>query len=120
MFNDVADVALPSLTNTIGGSQYFDNLQSLQIGSGSKLFRGDSNGIWLGAQKFADAPFSVDMEGNIIATTLQLGNYLSKTDTSQSLTGSINVGGTSVVIDGVNGRYLTHDGSDYRFVAGNV
>lgn len=41
------------------------NLTSQSTGSGEKSFRADQSGIWLGASKFIDAPFSVDMLGNV-------------------------------------------------------
>ena len=95
------------------------NLKEMSVGEGSKVMRLDSSGIWLGAEKFADAPFSVDMEGNVIASTLSLSQYLSKTDTSQTLTGSINVGDSTIVVDGVNGRQLFYNGGIPSIVIGN-
>jgi len=68
-FNDVKKKDLPEKPQGIGGSQYLDNISAMQVGYGSKVFRGDRSGIWLGASKFTDAPFSVDMEGNVIATS---------------------------------------------------
>lgn len=41
------------------------NLTSQSTGSGEKTFRADQSGIWLGGSKFVDAPFSVDMLGNV-------------------------------------------------------
>ena len=68
-FNDIERKDLPEKPQGIGGSQYLDNIATMQVGYGSKVFRGDRSGIWLGASKFKDAPFSVDMEGNVIATS---------------------------------------------------
>lgn len=43
---------------------------ALQVGGlGARAFRVDDSGIWLGAQEFADAPFSVDMAGNVVASS---------------------------------------------------
>ena len=117
-FIDNIGIQVESVENY--GSTLLPNLQELQIGAGNQAFKADSSGIWLGANKFKDAPFSVDMNGNIVASTLALSAYLSKTDTSQALSGSINVGGNSVIIDGVNGRILMNDGSNNRMVIGNV
>lgn len=55
------------------GSQYFRDVQELQVGSGSKVLRVDQQGLWLGAERFVDAPFSVSMTGEIVATGLTLG-----------------------------------------------
>ena len=44
--------------------QRFKNLKELKIGAGSTQFKADGNGIHLGAEKFEDATFSVDMQGS--------------------------------------------------------
>ena len=49
---------------------------SLQIGEGSRVFRGDQSGIWLGASKWADAPFRVDMSGNLTASSAIFTGYV--------------------------------------------
>lgn len=51
-------------------------VRSLQVGYGSRVLRIDREGFWLGAERFADAPFSVDMDGNMVATSLDLSGYL--------------------------------------------
>lgn len=120
-FTDIPYQPLPMFTNppsNVSGTEEF------QIGFGSKVLRGDNQGLWLGAKKFVDAPFSVDMLGNIIATTLSLGAYLTKAGSGQVLSGSILVGtgagGSSVSIDGANNRIIINDGSNPRIVIGNV
>lgn len=55
------------------GSQYFRDINELQVGMGAKVLRVDQSGLWLGAERFVDAPFSVDMDGNVTATSLSLG-----------------------------------------------
>lgn len=67
-FNDIEKRDLP-VKEGIAGSDVLDNILSMQVGNGSQVFRSDQSGIWLGASKFADAPFSVDMEGNLVATS---------------------------------------------------
>jgi hypothetical protein len=49
------------------------NASSMAIGNGSAVFRADQSGIWLGAEQFANAPFKVDMSGNLTATSADLG-----------------------------------------------
>ena len=56
------------------GTEYTQSGE-MAIGQGSKVFRADQSGIWLGAEKFADAPFSVDMLGNLIASSATLSGY---------------------------------------------
>ena len=55
---------------------FLETVQSLQVGFGSKVLRVDRDGLWLGAEDFASAPFSVDMEGNVTADTIDLSSYL--------------------------------------------
>jgi hypothetical protein len=75
VFDDVAFADLPqSDPNTIYGQQFLNSVDSLQVGGGkgARVMRVDKQGLWLGAETFADAPFSVDMDGNIVATSLTL------------------------------------------------
>lgn len=65
-FNDIDRQPLP-VKEGIGGLDYLNNVMALQIGQGSKVLRSDESGLWLGGSRFADAPFSVDMEGNMRA-----------------------------------------------------
>lgn len=53
--------------NRVGGMTA--NATSLIRGSGNSSYTISEKGIHLGAADFADAPFSVDMEGNLHATT---------------------------------------------------
>lgn len=52
------------LGESVGGLQMFSNV--FKRGYGDQVFGSDKNGMWLGAADFADAPFTVDMEGNLI------------------------------------------------------
>lgn len=54
------------------GNDLLGRVQSLQVGFGSKVLRVDRDGLWLGSDQFADAPFKVDMQGNITASSLSL------------------------------------------------
>jgi hypothetical protein len=96
----------------------FANLQTVQIGLGNKALYADQSGIWLGSSKFATAPFSVDMQGNMVGTSVTLSNYLTKTGAAQGLTGSINLGVGNVVVDGTNKRILVNDGTNDRCLLG--
>lgn len=58
------------------GAHFFRNVKSLEVGFGSKVMRVDRDGLWLGAEQFASAPFRVDMEGNVTATSVTLSGYI--------------------------------------------
>lgn len=84
------------------GNRQLNKVETLQVGYGSKVLRVDRDGIWLGAEKFADAPFSVDMEGNITATTLNLSGYLEVGEALGDI-GAGNITGTYIA----NGAIIT-------------
>jgi len=58
--------------------------KSMRIGGGSTLFGADVRGIWLGAKTPEDAPFYVDMEGNLRGL-----NLLGVTITGSTITGGL-------------------------------
>jgi len=69
-FNDVTDKGIGSSPLPVTTSLI--DLQELKIGTGARSWKADSSGFWLGANKFADAPFSVDMDGNARASSINL------------------------------------------------
>lgn len=69
-------VDLPVAEDSRFGSSLLNSAKELQIGNGSNVFRGDQSGIWLGAKTFALAPFSVAMDGSVIATGLTISGYV--------------------------------------------
>ncbi len=52
-------------TNQVPERGYFS---TIEVGAGSKTFKMDERGIWLGSSDFGNAPFRVDMNGNIEVT----------------------------------------------------
>lgn len=117
-FTDIRETPLPVTTGNIYGMNDLTNTAQIAMGFGSKVFRGDEQGIWLGAKTFATAPFSVSMEGAVVATSLTLSGYLTNAGTDQSFTGSINAGASNVKIDGANKRILINDGTNDRVLIG--
>lgn len=92
------------------GYQQFEKAKTMQIGFGSKVFRADKRGIWLGAEEPQDAPFWVDMEGNMVALSLDLSGYL---QVGEALTdiGAGNITGTYIA----NGSITTA-----KLIAGEI
>lgn len=72
-FVDVSEKSF--ITDTPQG-QGNTTFSSVGIGTGSKVFRADSSGMWLGASEFANAPFRVDMNGNVTMTSASIGGYV--------------------------------------------
>lgn len=118
-FNDIPDVNLNS-GNTYGKDTL--NVAAMNVGYGDRSFKSDDQGIWLGANFFEDAPFRVDMDGNIVATSLDLSLYVAKAGTNEQVSGTIRLGtGTgaaSIILDGGNKRIIINDGSNDRILIG--
>ena len=60
----------------VGGLSLFSD--SFKRGYGDAVFGSDSNGIWLGAADFSSAPFRVDMDGKVVASSIVLGSGYTK------------------------------------------
>ena len=73
-FNEISRKPLPQ-TEGVGGFGDLRSVAALQIGAGTRSFKADQSGIWLGGNTFAVAPFRVDMQGNLTATTATLTGY---------------------------------------------
>lgn len=58
------------LASQMGGQQQTGNFLFLQVGSGATSFKVDPDGMWLGAEVMADAPYSADMLGNVILNSV--------------------------------------------------
>lgn len=58
------------------GAQFFKNVKQLQVGFGSQVFRVDRDGMWAGAEDFASAPWKVDWQGNMTATSVTISGYI--------------------------------------------
>jgi len=66
-------------TGDVYGTSKLDNISSMQIGVGTRSFKAGEEGIFLGGKTFATAPFSVDMQGNLIATSSGFGKHFVST-----------------------------------------
>ena len=94
-FQSMGDIQRRALEQAMAN---LSKIQTLQLGTGGQVFRADRQGIWLGAERFEDAPFRVDMQGNITAASLTVDavqevkdNITSLSDLSADL-GSITAG----------------------------
>lgn len=118
-YNNIPDISIDS--GTTQGKDTL-NVAAMNVGFGDKSFKSDDQGIWLGANFFADAPFKVDMLGNITASSLDLSTYVSKSGTNEQVTGTIRLGtGTgaaSIILDGGNKRIIINDGTHDRILIG--
>jgi hypothetical protein len=83
------------------GNVFLEAVKSLQVGFGSKVLRIDRDGLWLGAEDFASAPFSVDMEGNLVATSLDLSGFLEVGEALGDI-GAGNITGTYIANGTIN------------------
>lgn len=82
------DVEPPYTTDTTGGeantsesrtSSSNPSFGSISVGSGSTAFKADESGVWLGSNTYADAPFKIDMSGNVTMSKGQIQDSTTNT-----------------------------------------
>lgn len=66
-FTDVSAKPLFEDQGKINGSSYLKDLRKLSVGVGGETVRADRSGLWAGANRFADAPFRINMLGQLFA-----------------------------------------------------
>lgn len=83
-------------TNQVPERGYFS---TIEVGAGSKTFKMDERGMWMGAMDFLQAPFRIDMEGNFyLYSSSSDGGYIK---ISADLTNIIvNDGTTDIILFG--------------------
>jgi len=112
-FNDIESKPLtPPIERQDSNS--FGQFGALQVGGlGAKALRIDDQGLWLGAFKFADAPFSVSMEGAITGTSGTIAGWtigsttISKNNATLDSAGQITLGTANdiAILSSVNTTY---------------
>lgn len=99
-------VSKESLANTPPPETQEGIFRNLQVGIGSEAFRVTEEGMWLGAENYIDAPFRVDMEGNV------------------ELTGYIAVGGAAADVNAgtvtIDGGKITAESIESNQIASNA
>lgn len=108
-YDDYQSTPMESADGAAGNS-LLGRVQSLQVGFGSKVLRIDRQGLWMGAEDFPSAPFSVDMDGNMTALSLDLSGYLQVGEALSDI-GAGNITGTYIA----NGTITTA-----KLVAGEI
>lgn len=88
--------------------------RELNVGQGgNNVLRFDKQGLWLGAAKFANAPFRVDMFGNARATSIVLSGYTTNGDVTTII-------GNTVTTGYVNALSITAGSVAAENITGNV
>ena len=86
------DIPYAELPVSEDANQDLTRVRSLQAGFGSKVLRIDRDGLWLGAETFAAAPFKVDMLGNVTASSITLTGYVA----TGGAAADVNAGATTI------------------------
>lgn len=89
------------------GSYQGSNMSNLAVGKGTEAFKVDGDGMWLGATRFADAPFSVDMNGNMRSVSSAVGAGNARVETVEGVQYHYDAAGVL--------RIMTKDGGTYYF-----
>ena len=108
----------------IGGADDLRNVASIKVGAGARAFKADESGIWLGANKWVSAPFRVDMQGNVVASSATFSQYTTTGVTAgygkhfvSTLAWTATDYNTATWAEGT---IKTSDGTTYSIVAGNT
>lgn len=101
----------------VAGDELLNSVAALQVGFGSQVLRIDRQGIWLGAETFGAAPFSVAMDGSITATSLDLSSYLQIGEALGDI-GAGNITGTYIANGAITTAKLTATAIDGMTVTG--
>src|ERR1035437_8926340 len=76
-FTNIPLVAVASATSDNSGGTFLSALRELSVGDGgAKVFRADQQGIWLGADTYASAPFKVSMGGIMSAIGASISGFI--------------------------------------------
>jgi len=99
------------------GNQTLANLSTFQVGFGNIALYADRRGIWLGNSNFNNAPFSVDMNGNLVANSGKILTYrksfISTMSFSQNNTGlTVGSPNTTIAYSAFN---VLFNGNSYSF-----
>lgn len=104
--------AQEAIPQTAADAGYLNSLKEIRLGAGALAFKVTKLGMWIGAEDFASAPFSVDMEGNLIASSAQIA--------TTGTAGETLVAGNSIYLKASDGKlYKTDadaDESTYSFL----
>lgn len=101
----------------VGDKSDLRDVRQLQVGFGSRVFRVDRQGLWAGAERFADAPFSVDWNGNMVATSLDLSGYLQIGEALSDI-GAGNITGTYIASGAITTSKLSATAIDGMTITG--
>lgn len=108
---DIKDpLIVPKDVNPGGGLD--QNFRELSAGAGSDLFKVNKDGVFVGAETFSDAPFSVDFQGNVTlgdGTTIKSGQTDYNTGTGYWI--GNDSGTPKFSIGNGSNKYVTWDGS---------
>jgi len=87
----------------------------MNVGFGDKSFKADSSGFWLGSNTFSSAPFRVDMDGAMTATSATI------TGMAQNFVSALGWTATDLnTATWAAGSIKTTDGTVYSVAAGNT
>src|SRR3990172_3859442 len=113
-------ISLEIINGLISSStQFLRNVKELAVGFGEDVFRVDRQGICLGAAKFEDGPFRVNMQGDLVAASAIITGTIYA---SSGTIGGFEIG-SDYVRDVANSMGLASTvtgGDDVRFWAGNT
>lgn len=95
-FKDVSELPIVATNPQVYGIDNLNSLKTLQVGTGNYAFKIDKNGMWLGANSFDDAIFSVTLTGDLVIRSAASGARITISSVNKNI----------IVNDGTNDRVL--------------
>lgn len=108
--NPFTDVPyIPFASPIVQDKQFLSDVAELQVGAGSsKVLRGNKEGFWLGAKGFSSAPFRVDMQGNVVASSITVSGYVAEGGAAADINGNpTTVSGGKITANSITADRLT-------------
>lgn len=116
-FSNVSD---SQVQGTMYGSE-LNNIDTLQAGTGDKVMRADSQGLWLGASEFADAPFKVDMDGNVVMASGSISGYVAIGGSASDVnSGATTISGSKITAGSITASQIAANTITANEIAGET
>jgi len=93
------------------GFGYLTNTKEIRVNSGSLAYRVNNEGLFLGAEQFDNAPFRVDMTGNMVVQRITMDNFVVCNNSSITYTGTWSLESVNTLMGGK--RYVSSTVGDY-------
>jgi hypothetical protein len=102
-FTNIPLASTAGASSDIGGATFLSDLRELNVGEGNTVFRADKQGIWLGSNSFATAPFKVTMTGIMSAVGASISGFIQVGGAANDVnTGTTTINGGQITTNSIS------------------